>query len=150
MTFVASGLIHEYIVYVFLSLKCQCFDKDKGSSLLSSSSFFYASQPVSDHRYHYNKDMSYHTMKGSGSCCYPPVLGNALYFFLWNSILVFIDRCLKPIRVFQRLASKVPTCLLTTFVIMTALPIAHWFTDPYLHVHFFHDAIHLFPIILRL
>jgi hypothetical protein len=137
MTFLASGLIHEYVVYVFLSLKCQCFDHHHYYRILrsSSSSSFLSSN---------------YTAKPSSSCCNPPVFGNALFFFLWNGILVFLERFLKLLNIptVKRIANTIPSFVLVFFVIMTSLPIAHWFTDPYLHSNFFHDAIYLFPVVL--
>ena len=120
MTFLASGLIHEYVVFVFLSIKCQCFDW-----------------------------ISWH-YQSNDTCCFPRVLGNALFFFLWNGFLLFMEQCLKSIKICQHIASVLPSFVITTLVIMTALPISHWFTDPYLYARFYEDAAFLFPVVIKL
>jgi hypothetical protein len=77
-------------------------------------------------------------------------MGKALMFFVWNGILVFFERCLKPIKLFQHMASLLPAIVIPIIVIMMALPISHWFTDSYRNSRFYDDAVFLFPVILRL
>ena len=87
-TFIASGVLHEYVVWA-LSLK----------KIL-----------LADHT------------------AYTPRYGYHLIFFIWNGIVLSLENLLSKHPVFQWMSKNLPKPIITAFVIMTVLPVGHWFT----------------------
>jgi hypothetical protein len=63
---------------------------------------------------------------------YTSFLGFNLVFFVYNGILILLEYAFIGTLLHQRIAElHLPAPLLTSMVILTALPVAHWFTDAY-------------------
>ena len=45
---------------------------------------------------------------------------------------------------------KVPKSLVPPLIVMTSLPVAHWFRDPYMYGGFFRDYERCIPMIRRI
>lgn len=128
-TFLASGLLHEYIL-AFVGLK--------GTS-------------------NYSKQLD-----GETAHYTPPRYFLQTAFFLWNGCLLILENALfgtkrdsdkmeedRPVRLrLLSLATKLPRCVKTFFVVMTALPFAHWFMDEYIRNDIYTDfAVAMFRIV---
>ena len=73
------------------------------------------------------------------SCFYPNTYGKNLMFFLWNGILMFLEFTIgKRFVAFHRLAKILPPLVITFFVLMFALPVAHWFHGDMVKSKLFH------------
>ena len=59
---------------------------------------------------------------------YVPRYGMHLYFFLWNGIVLILESIFYKHPIFQWMKTTLPRPLLTMTVLMTVLPIGHWFT----------------------
>ena len=129
-TFLASGLLHEYIL-AFVGLK--------GTS-------------------------NYSKQHGGGEAAQytPPRYFLQTAFFLWNGCLLILENALfgskrdndkkdtgGPVRLqLVSLATKLPRYVKTFFVVMTALPFAHWFLDEYIHNDIYTDfAVAMFRVV---
>ncbi|KAL7529138.1 hypothetical protein ACHAWF_002853 [Thalassiosira exigua] len=66
-------------------------------------------------------------------------LGSNAAFFLWNFVVIVCERALARTEIARSIASKVPAPLVPLAIVMTSLPVAHWFGEPYLRGGFFGD-----------
>ena len=107
-TFVASGLLHEYILCI-ISLKGSLY-----------------------------KDHDRHV----------PAYGMHMAFFAWNGLVMTVEYALKGNRTLSRIRHSLPRPVVTAFVVMTVLPISHWFTDEYITSGFYTDISLGFPRIV--
>lgn len=80
---------------------------------------------------------------------YEPELGNQFLFFLWNGVVLCLERLVVSTeqgRSFTKwMRYHMPKPLRTALVLLTVLPIAHLFTDEYVKSSFYDDAAHGFP-----
>ncbi|CAB9502242.1 Pfam:DUF821 [Seminavis robusta] len=76
-----------------------------------------------------------------------PTYGNHLNFFLWNAVVIILENLLSNHPVIQWTSKNLPRPIITALVLLTALPISHWFTDEYLEIGFFHDFSVGFPFL---
>lgn len=87
---------------------------------------------------------------------YEPAWGKQFFFFLWNAIVLLMERLLV-----QRWRAKstkekpswtstthIPKPFQTAFVLMTVLPIANFFTDEYIRSGFYDDSSWAFPLLV--
>lgn len=81
-----------------------------------------------------------YTMTFRSQHSYQPQYGNQFIFFIWNGIVLLLERYCPRF--------KLPRPLQTALVIMTVLPISHLFTDEYIRSSFYNDASWAFPIIV--
>jgi hypothetical protein len=98
------------------------------------------------------------TMTFRSQHSYQPQYGNQFVFFLWNGIVLLLERYLRrriqmnphryPVMVWMQ--KHLPRPIQTTFVLLTVLPIAHLFTDEYIRSSFYNDAAWGFPILVYL
>eukprot|EP00586_Coscinodiscus_wailesii_P001647 CAMPEP_0172485318 /NCGR_PEP_ID=MMETSP1066-20121228/13326_1 /TAXON_ID=671091 /ORGANISM="Coscinodiscus wailesii, Strain CCMP2513" /LENGTH=61 /DNA_ID=CAMNT_0013250521 /DNA_START=1143 /DNA_END=1325 /DNA_ORIENTATION=+ len=58
-------------------------------------------------------------------------------FFMWNAIIVGAEQVVGKWWVFQRAGKILPQPLVTFLVLMTALPVTHWFTGDYVKSDYF-------------
>eukprot|EP00957_Ditylum_brightwellii_P073606 5593543-Ditylum_brightwellii.AAC.1 len=66
-------------------------------------------------------------------------------FFAWNGILIVIERLLKKHPMAKSIGLALPRYVVPFFIVLTALPVVHWFSNPYVRSGFFYD-LHLgFP-----
>lgn len=83
-----------------------------------------------------------YTMTFRSQHIYQPQYGNQFVFFLWNGIVLLLERWFPQV--------KFPRPIQTALVVMTVLPIAHLFTDEYVRSSFYDDASWGFPILVYL
>mmetsp|Transcript_22736 Transcript_22736/g.34143 ORF Transcript_22736/g.34143 Transcript_22736/m.34143 type:complete len:94 (-) Transcript_22736:3182-3463(-) len=63
---------------------------------------------------------------------YKPQLGSNMAFFVWNGVIMVVEKLLGRNRVMQSFGSTLPRFMVVFLTIMTALPLAHWFGNPYI------------------
>jgi hypothetical protein len=66
-------------------------------------------------------------------------IGSNSAFFLWNFKVIMFERLLVGSTFIKSIGSVLPRPLLTLTIIMSSLPVAHWFGNPYLNGGFFTD-----------
>lgn len=66
-------------------------------------------------------------------------IGSQTAFFVWNFVVIAIERFLVKNEIFANYARRVPRSLVPSLIVMTSLPVAHWFRDPYMYGGFFRD-----------
>jgi hypothetical protein len=81
---------------------------------------------------------------------YAPHYGRQSAFFLWNGGVVLLEYMLSPLPFFQRVKRTLPKPVITALVLLTVLPVSHWFTDEYIRSGFYSDYSMGFPLILFL
>jgi hypothetical protein len=109
-TFVASGLLHEYILLLF-SMKF---------------------------------------INGLGSQRYSIKFGNQFLFFVWNGLLLVLEQLTRRTAIVAWISKNLPKPIITGLVLLTVLPVAHWFTDECRDTGFFTDYARGFPRIVML
>eukprot|EP00986_Skeletonema_menzelii_P008909 scaffold3906_cov124-Skeletonema_menzelii.AAC.2 len=73
------------------------------------------------------------------------ILGSNLAFFAWQFVIISIEQYLggmSPV--------KAPQPLVPFTIIMTSLPFAFWFAEPYFQGRFFWDYEGLMPTIIKM
>lgn len=108
-TFLASGILHEYVMLAATLAK-----------------------------------------RGQYSISYKPMVGNQLIFFAWNSLLLALEHALSGNRLLARFKKSVPKATITALVLLTNLPISHWFTDEWVACGFFTGVSEGFPRIVKI
>jgi hypothetical protein len=81
-----------------------------------------------------NNDSLYSNYGGGGVR-----IGSQTAFFVWNFVVITIERLLVKNEIFANYARRVPRSLVPSLIVMTSLPVAHWFRDPYMYGGFFRD-----------
>jgi len=82
------------------------------------------------------------------SDCFSKKLGGSTLFFLWSAILIILEAAIGHWPLFHWIKKSFPQPIVTFMVIMLALPLAHWFSDPYIKMGFFEDTSVGFPLLL--
>lgn len=67
------------------------------------------------------------------------LLGSNTAFFVWNFGVIVMEKMLSGSKYVRSIGKMVPNVLIPFMIIMTSLPMAHWFGNPYLHGGFFGD-----------
>ena len=108
--------------------------KYTGSSVLASLAVFTASGLFHEWFVHavlmYNRPME----ESSGV-----LLGSNTAFFLWNFVVIVSERVLAGMKGFKSFGKMIPSMFIPFLIIMTSLPMAHWFGSPYLNGNYFGD-----------
>jgi len=78
------------------------------------------------------------------------LLGSNTAFFLWNFVVIVGERILAGSKFFRNLGSLMPRGLVTFMIIMTSLPCAHWFGNPYVKGNFFEDYERCVPVVAKI
>lgn len=78
---------------------------------------------------------------------YRPALGNHFVFFVWNAIVLLLERLAEGSTAIKWMQCHVPKQVRTALVLLTVLPIGHLFTDEYVKSCFFNDAAFAFPLV---
>ena len=107
LTFLISGVIHEYILWIMVQR-----------------------QGIPNNP--------------SGKA-YQPSIGNHFVFFVWNAIVLSLERLLEGHPIIVWMQSNLPKPIRTALVLLTVLPIGHLFTDEYVESCFFSDQTFAFP-----
>lgn len=77
-------------------------------------------------------------------------LGFNAAFFVYNGVLIVIEYAFIGTFLHQHIAAlHLPAPLLTCMVILTALPVAHWFTDAYVDCNIYDSLKVGCPLILK-
>jgi len=109
-TFVASGLLHEYVLAII---------------------FLKGNVSPEEQRRNYGMHMA---------------------FFVYNGIVIFIEYALKGNKFVARCLAEIqkvlPKQAITAFVLLTVIPVSHWFTDEYVMSGFYTDYSLGFPRIV--
>jgi hypothetical protein len=71
-------------------------------------------------------------------------------FFMWNGFMLLLEDVMACRNDFQVIASRIPRRVKTVLVLMTVLPISHWFLDEYVSNRMFQDFAVAFPLIVKL
>lgn len=74
--------------------------------------------------------------------------GMHMAFFVFNGIVVMIEYALKGNTLLAELQKALPNWLITALVLMTVIPVSHWFTDEYVMSGFYSDYSLGFPKIV--
>ena len=66
-----------------------------------------------------------------------PTLGGAIVFFAWQALLIGAEMAIGKTAVVQTLSKQLPQSLKTALVVVSGLPLAHFFLEPYMTSGFF-------------
>jgi len=113
-TFMASGILHEWIVH---------------SALM------------------------YHRIGIPDESLYKPdniALGTPFAFFLWNGIVISIEKKLGRFKFVHYLSLKLPRPVVALLILMSSLPFGMWFADPYYEGRLFWDQEGLLWTIIKI
>ena len=68
-----------------------------------------------------------HLLDEHGFCegCFVPILFKVSCFFLWNAVIMILEKKVGHLFGFTK---SWPTIVVSTLVVLTALPVSHWFT----------------------
>jgi hypothetical protein len=74
-----------------------------------------------------------------GKCldCFVPVLLKLTAFFAWNGVVMLLERPLGPY--VRPLTSRLPVAVVSTLVVLTALPVSHWYSGDWAKGGYFAD-----------
>jgi hypothetical protein len=111
ITFLVSGLLHEYILYA-MTLRAGVPNNPMQKPFV-------------------------------------PSYGRQLLFFIWNGIVLLIERLLEGTAPVRWMQQNVPKPVRTALVLLTVLPVGHLFTDEYIRSCFYSDISLGFPRIVR-
>ena len=81
---------------------------------------------------------------------YDPNYGRHFTFFLWNAFVVLLEYVLSPLPLFQWMKANLMKPAISLLVLLTVIPISHWFTDEYVRSGFYSDYTMGFPLVLYL
>ena len=71
--------------------------------------------------------------------CFVPIYFKVLAFFAWNGLLVLLEKPISRTRLCQALKQVLPLPVVSTLVLVPALPVAHWFVSDWVLGGFFMD-----------
>lgn len=69
-------------------------------------------------------------------------------FFAYNGIVVLIEYALKGNKFIAEMNKALPKPAITALVLLTVMPVSHWFTDEYVMSGFYSDYSLGFPRIV--
>jgi hypothetical protein len=80
-----------------------------------------------------------HTRNADGQCldCFAPTAAKLTAFFAWNGIVMLLER--KLARHFDTITKHLPVPLISSLVVMTALPVSHWYSGDWARGGCFQD-----------
>jgi len=79
-----------------------------------------------------------------------PNYGSQLSFFAWNGVVLIIESLFGNALIFQWMKHRLPQPIKTALILLTALPISHWFTHEYISIGLYQDLTLLLPLIVPL
>jgi len=119
-TFVASGLFHEYLIFLMISVSANAKASGTWSPRLEDEN------PTQ-----------------------PSFFGKHLLFFVWNALVLSIDPILRNTKPIRYISRTFPAPVKTFLVLLTVIPVAHLFTDVYVDMGFYSDFAVGFPLLVR-
>jgi hypothetical protein len=77
----------------------------------------------------------------TGIChhCFAPTMFKLTAFFLWNGIVMLLERPLGKLPPFTWLSKNLPLPILSTLVVLTGLPVSHWYSGDWAVSGYFSD-----------
>jgi hypothetical protein len=79
---------------------------------------------------------------------YAPNYGHQLVFFAWNGTVLALEGVFSGHPAIQWMSKNLPKPIITALVLLTVLPISHFFVDEYLAVDFFnHFAVGMSTVV---
>lgn len=91
-----------------------------------------------------------HVMSFKRDCeetCYNPLIGSNAAFFVWNAGVIMVETLLRRNVYVEKIGRYIPRLGITFLVVMTSLPVAHWFADPYIRQGFFDHYQQGYPML---
>jgi hypothetical protein len=76
--------------------------------------------------------------------------GMHLAFFAYNAVIFTIEHLVSEARIFSWSGRTLHPTIVSLLVVLTVLPVAHWFTDEYVSAGFYSDYTVGFPILVRI
>ena len=92
-----------------------------------------------------------HVMSFERECeqtCQVSLLGSNAKFFIWNGCVIVVETVLRSNIFVGKIGRYIPRLGITFLVVMTSLPVAHWFADPYARQGFFEHYQQGYPMIV--
>lgn len=77
------------------------------------------------------------------------LLGSNAAFFLWNFVVIVSEKMLAGTKGAKSLRGMMPRALVPPLIIMTSLPMAHWFGSPYLNGDYMADYEMCLPLVRK-
>jgi hypothetical protein len=90
------------------------------------------------------------TLKGGQGFPVQPKYFRQTGFFLWNGMMLILEQYLTSAKGARQIASKLPGAFRTALVVMTSLPISHWFIDEFTAAGVLNDFSVAFPRIRKI
>jgi hypothetical protein len=91
-----------------------------------------------------------HDYDAKGTCvgrCWYPLFGKQTVFFLWCGLVMLLEKSVGKLRPVQWIVHNLPTVVVSTLVVQSVLPFAHWFCGDWIVGQYFHDfSVGLFKI----
>lgn len=79
----------------------------------------------------------------NGNCiegnCWYPIVGKQTAFFLWCGITMLLEKPIGKLAPVQWMSKNLPLPIVSTLVVCTALPFAHWYPGDWIVGRYFHD-----------
>ena len=87
------------------------------------------------------------TLKGGD---YKPKFFFQTSFFVWNGIMLVLEDMLLSIQQVQAFGRFLPRPIKTLLVILTSLPVSHWFLNEFVANDIFQDFTVGYPLLVKL
>lgn len=70
----------------------------------------------------------------NGKCvdCWAPIMGKQSFFFLWCGITMILERPIGKLTIAKWATKNLPRPIISTMVVLTVLPFAHWFAGDWI------------------
>eukprot|EP00565_Helicotheca_tamesis_P005129 CAMPEP_0185726240 /NCGR_PEP_ID=MMETSP1171-20130828/2283_1 /TAXON_ID=374046 /ORGANISM="Helicotheca tamensis, Strain CCMP826" /LENGTH=274 /DNA_ID=CAMNT_0028394555 /DNA_START=230 /DNA_END=1054 /DNA_ORIENTATION=+ len=81
---------------------------------------------------------------------YKAQIGYNMAFFAWNGVLIVIEKLMRKHQIMKSIGSALPQSFITVLIIMTALPVGHWLSNPYIRGGHFYDVQQGFPMVIKI
>ncbi len=82
--------------------------------------------------------------------CYNYLPGGSMIFFIWQAVLIVGEFVLGKTAIVTYLATKLPLLARTVLIIAMGIPVAHFFTEPYVRSDYFRHGQMGLPMILQI
>lgn len=86
----------------------------------------------------------------TGPSCYRPFYGGATVFFLWQAVLVAFEYLSRGTPLVLWASHNLSPYAKTLIIIGLGLPVAHFFSEPYVRSNFFYHGQMALPVILSI
>ena len=86
----------------------------------------------------------------AGETPYRPAYGMHFAFFLWNGFVMLLENVFHDCKLVDSCKESLPRWAMTALVLLTVIPISHWFTDEYATSGFYDDYSMGLPILVRI